>query len=192
MPASNRNDRARRCLPRIAALAPFLPFYAPASLATAANAVDHAVERRVLPVDWIVRIHQAFLRGHLISTRLAVPHRCLRQQLLFRVHRRSCGWISRASRLRNRHRRGSFLLYWARMSQTIVAEIRPGHRVVGLVMLCAIGRISAARYHGAGVPVVAGVVVSVAVGIIIGVVVSKISIGVVVATVAITQRATSR
>jgi len=45
-------------------------------LATAANAVDHAVERRVLLVDWIVRIHQVFLRGHLIGARLAVADRC--------------------------------------------------------------------------------------------------------------------
>jgi len=66
-------------------------------LATAADSVDHAVERRVLLVDWIVRIHQIFLRGHLVSTRLAVPNRCLRKHLLVRVHRRSCGWISRAS-----------------------------------------------------------------------------------------------
>jgi tetrahydromethanopterin S-methyltransferase subunit C len=78
------------------------------------------------------------------------------------------------------------------MPLTIVAEIRSGRRVVGLVTLGAIGRISAARYYGARVPVVAGVVVSVAVAIIIGVVVTKISIGVVVATVAITQRATGR
>src|SRR5882672_9622805 len=41
-------------------------------LATAANAVDHAVERRVLLVDRIVWIHQAFLRGHLIGARLSV------------------------------------------------------------------------------------------------------------------------
>ena len=62
------------------------------------------VERRVLLVDWIVRIHQIFLRGHLVSTRLAVPRRRLRKHLLVRVHRRRCGWISRASRLRNRRR----------------------------------------------------------------------------------------
>src|SRR6202162_5359821 len=75
-------------------------------LATAANAFDHAVKRRVLAIDWIVRIsHQVFLRGHLISTRLAVADRCLRQQLLVRVRRwRWCGWISRTNRLRNRHR----------------------------------------------------------------------------------------
>jgi len=78
------------------------------------------------------------------------------------------------------------------MPQTIGAEIGPGRRVVGLVTLGAIGRIIAARYCGAGVPVVARVVVSVAVVIIIGVVVAKISIGVVVAPVAITQRATGR
>ena len=73
-------------------------------LATAANAFDHAVERRVLLVDWIVRMSQIFLRGHLVSTRLAVPNRCLRKHLLVRVQRRSCGWISRASRLRIRRR----------------------------------------------------------------------------------------
>jgi len=85
-----------------------------------------------------------------------------------------------------------FFLLWARMPLTVVAEIRPGRRVVGLVALGAIGRISAARYYGAGVPIVAGVVVSVPVVIIIGVVVAKIGIGVVVATIAITQRATGR
>src|ERR1700730_17066369 len=75
-------------------------------LATAANAFDHAVERRVLAIDWIVRItRQVFLRGHLIGPRLAVADRRLRQQLLVRVRRwRWCGWISRTSRLRNRHR----------------------------------------------------------------------------------------
>src|SRR6202022_3512386 len=74
-------------------------------LATAANAVDHAVERRVLLVDWIVRIHQVFLRGHLIGARLAVADRCgIRQQLLARVRRWRGGWIWRTSRLRYRHR----------------------------------------------------------------------------------------
>src|SRR5229473_7365775 len=74
-------------------------------LATAANAVDHAVERRVLAIDWIVRIHQVFLRGHLIGVRLAVADRCgIRKQLLARVRRWRCGWTSRTSRLRNRHR----------------------------------------------------------------------------------------
>jgi hypothetical protein len=68
------------------------------------------------------------------------------------------------------------------MPQTIGAEVGPGRRVVGLVTRGAIGRIITARYGGAGVAVVAGVV-SVAVVIIIGVV---------VATVAITQRATGR
>ena len=67
-----------------------------------------------------------------------------------------------------------FAFLWARMPQTIGAEIGPGRRVVGLVTLGAIGRISAARYCGAGVPVVAGVVVSVAVVIIIGVVVATV------------------
>ena len=78
------------------------------------------------------------------------------------------------------------------MPPTIGAEVGPGRRVVRLVTLGAIGRIIAARYCGAGVPVVAGVAVSVTVVIIIGVVVAKIIIGVVVATVAITQRATGR
>src|SRR6266851_4815974 len=74
-------------------------------LATAANAVDHAVERCVLAIDWIVRIHQVFLRWHLIGARLAVADRCgIRQQLLARVHRWRCGWISRTNRLRNRYR----------------------------------------------------------------------------------------
>ena len=74
--------------------------------ATAANAFDHAVKRRVLAIDWIVRIiHQVLLRGHLISTRLAMPDRRLRYRLLVRAHQRSWGWISRTSRrLRNRHR----------------------------------------------------------------------------------------
>ena len=82
------------------------------------------------------------------------------------------------------------MLLWARMHQTIVAEIRPGRRVVGRIMLGAIGSISVARFHGVGVPIVAGVVGTVAVVIIIWVVVAEISIGVVVATIAITQRAT--
>ena len=57
-------------------------------LATAANAFDHAVERRVLAIDWIVRItHQVLLRGHLIRARLAVPDRRLWQQLPDRVRR---------------------------------------------------------------------------------------------------------
>jgi hypothetical protein len=57
-------------------------------LATAANAFDHAVKRRVLAIDWIVRItHQVLLRGHLIRARLAVPDRRLRQQLPDRVRR---------------------------------------------------------------------------------------------------------
>jgi hypothetical protein len=62
-------------------------------LATAANAFDHAVKRRVLAIDWIVRItRQVLLRGHLIGPRLAVADRCLRQQLLVRVRRwRWCG-----------------------------------------------------------------------------------------------------
>ena len=55
-------------------------------LATAANAVDHAIERRVLPVDWIVRIRQVF-RRHLIGARLTLADRCIRQQLLARVRR---------------------------------------------------------------------------------------------------------
>jgi hypothetical protein len=52
-------------------------------VATAANAFDHSVKRRVLAIDWIVRItRQVLLRGHLIGPRLAVADRCLRQQLL--------------------------------------------------------------------------------------------------------------
>src|ERR1700692_803268 len=74
-------------------------------LATAANAFDHAVKRRVLAIDWIVRIiHQVLLRGHLINTRLSMPDRRLRYRLLVRAHQRSWGWISRTSRLCNRHR----------------------------------------------------------------------------------------
>jgi hypothetical protein len=75
------------------------------------------------------------------------------------------------------------------MPQTIVAEIRPGRRVVGPVTLGAIRGIGTARYHVAGVPVVTGVPVVVV--IIISVVVAVI-VGVVVAPVAITQRATGR
>jgi len=74
-------------------------------LATAANAFDHAVKRRVLAIDWIVWITEALLVGHLIGPRLAVANRCLRQQLLVSVRRwRWCGWISRTNRLRNRRR----------------------------------------------------------------------------------------
>jgi hypothetical protein len=76
-------------------------------LAAAANAFDHTVKRRVLAIDWILRItHQGVLRRHLIGAWLAVTDRCLRQQLLVRVRRwRWCGWISRGTnRLRNRHR----------------------------------------------------------------------------------------
>jgi small-conductance mechanosensitive channel len=52
--------------------------------ATAANAVDHTVERRVLLVEWIVWIHRVFLRGHLIGARLAVADRCgSRRQAIF-------------------------------------------------------------------------------------------------------------
>jgi hypothetical protein len=81
-----------------------------ASLATAANALGHAVELRVLSVDWIVWIiHQVFLRGHLIGARLAMAgRRITRKQLLPRVRRSMCSrsmciWVSRTSRLRNRH-----------------------------------------------------------------------------------------
>ena len=50
----------------------------PASvLATAANAFDHAIKRRVLAIDWIVRITQVLFVGHLIGPRLAVADRCL-------------------------------------------------------------------------------------------------------------------
>ena len=51
-------------------------------LATATNAIDHAVERRVLLIDWVVRVHQVVFRWHLIGVRLAMSHRCLRQRLL--------------------------------------------------------------------------------------------------------------
>jgi len=88
------------------------------------------------------------------------------------------------------------LLLWARMPQTVVAEIRAGRRVVGLVTLGAIGRIDTARYHVAGVPLVAGVPIVVAgvpvvVVVVIGVAVAGI-VGVIVAPVAITQCATGR
>src|ERR1700693_5856957 len=74
-------------------------------LATAANAFDHAIKRRVLAIDWIVRItRQVLLQGHLISARLAMSDRRLRYRLLVRSHQRSWGWISRTNRLRNRHR----------------------------------------------------------------------------------------
>jgi hypothetical protein len=43
--------------------------------ATATNAIDHAVERRVLLIDWIVRIHQVSLRWHLTGARLAMSNR---------------------------------------------------------------------------------------------------------------------
>jgi hypothetical protein len=60
--------------------------------ATAANAFDHAVKRRVLAIDWIVRITQVLLVGHLIDPRLAVADWC-RQQSTVRVRRlrRWCG-----------------------------------------------------------------------------------------------------
>src|ERR1700738_2513456 len=93
-----------------------------------------------------------------------------------------------SSTKRERLKAALFLFLWATMHQTIVAEISPGRRVVGRIMLGAIGSISVARYHGVGVPIVAGVVGSVAVVIIIGVVVAEISIG----GVAIAQRATRR
>jgi hypothetical protein len=73
------------------------------------------------------------------------------------------------------------------MPQTIVAEIRPGRRVVGLVTLGAIGRIGIARYHVVGVPVVNGGPVVVVIIIIISVVIAAV-----IAPVAITQRATGR
>jgi hypothetical protein len=41
--------------------------------ATVTNAIDHAIERRVLLIDWIVRIHQVSLRWHLNGARLAMP-----------------------------------------------------------------------------------------------------------------------
>src|SRR5258708_19494943 len=69
-------------------------------LATAANAFDHAVERRILLVDRIIRIHQVFLRRHLISARLAVADGRLRYRLLVRAHQRSWGRIWRTTRFR--------------------------------------------------------------------------------------------
>ena len=69
-------------------------------LTTATNAIHHAVERRVLLIDGIVRIHQALLRWHLIGARLAMSHRCLRQRLLVYVYRRTCARISRITWLR--------------------------------------------------------------------------------------------
>ena len=77
------------------------------------------------------------------------------------------------------------------MPQTIVAEIRPGRRVVGPVTLGSVRGIGTARYHVAGVPVVTGVPVVVVI-IIISVVVATVIVGVIVAPVAITQRATGR
>src|ERR1700692_1930939 len=62
-------------------------------LATAANAFGHAVKRRVLAIDWIVRItRQVLLLGRLIDPRLAVADWC-RQQSAVRVRRlrRRCG-----------------------------------------------------------------------------------------------------
>jgi hypothetical protein len=47
--------------------------------ATTTNAFDDTVEGGVLLVKAIVRIHEIFLRGHLISPRLAVPDWRLRQ-----------------------------------------------------------------------------------------------------------------
>jgi hypothetical protein len=76
------------------------------------------------------------------------------------------------------------------MPQAIVAEIRPGRRVIGPVTLGAIGRIGTARYHVAGVPVVTGVPVVVVI-IVISVVVAVVA-GIVVTPVAITQCATGR
>src|ERR1700722_3949710 len=61
-------------------------------LATAANAFDHSVKRRVLAIDWIVRITQVLLVGHLIDPRLAVAD-WRRQQSAVRARRlrRWCG-----------------------------------------------------------------------------------------------------
>ena len=59
-----------------------------AASATAANAFDHSVKRRVLAIDWIVRVtHQFLLRGTLIAPQLAVAERCLWRQLLVRFRR---------------------------------------------------------------------------------------------------------
>jgi uncharacterized membrane protein YbhN (UPF0104 family) len=70
------------------------------------------------------------------------------------------------------------------MPQTIVAEIRPGRRVVGLVTPGAIGGIGTVRYRVAGVAAVTGVPVVVVI-VVISVVVAAVLI-----PVAITQRAT--
>ena len=71
------------------------------------------------------------------------------------------------------------------MTQTIVAEIGTGRRVVRLVALRAIGRIGHARDDVAGIPDIAGI--SVVVIIIVGVVV--IVTAVIVAAVAVAERA---
>src|SRR5260370_38240432 len=96
---SQLRDRYVRTYPEAPRFAPNKHWGISQYLATAANAFDHAVKRRVLAIDWIVRIiHQVLLRGHLIGPRLAVADRCPRQQLLVRVRRwRWCGWISRTS-----------------------------------------------------------------------------------------------
>jgi len=47
--------------------------------ATAAN-VERAVERRVLLVDWIVRIRQVFFRWRLTDARLEMCPGCLLQR----------------------------------------------------------------------------------------------------------------
>jgi hypothetical protein len=54
--------------------------------ATTANSFDHAVKRCVLAIDWIVRIAQVLLVGHLIDPRLAVAD-WRRQQSAVRVRR---------------------------------------------------------------------------------------------------------
>src|SRR5882672_2216149 len=73
--------------------------------AAAANAVDDTVERRVLLVDWIVRVRQVLLGRHLIGARLAVADRCgKRQSLVARVRRWRCSSIPRIIRMDNRHR----------------------------------------------------------------------------------------
>src|ERR1700682_1931062 len=112
-------------------------------------------------------------------------------------------WIVSSIEKEQPVRAALFLLLWARMPQTVVAHIRAGRRVVGLVTLGAIGRIGTARYHIAGVPVVAGVPIVIAgvpvviagvpvvVVIVISVAVAGI-VGVIVGPVAITQSATGR
>src|ERR1700723_2805239 len=84
--------------------------------ATAAN-VERAVERRILLVNWIVRIRQVFLRWHLIGARLGIPPRGLYQRLPLYVHRRKCDRISRTTQ----RRWSGYLRLWQRYHPASVA-----------------------------------------------------------------------